>query len=476
MTTSQDPAEFQLPADFRFGVATAGFQIEGGYNGDGEPANNWAGWERAGRVEPSGIALDFWRRAEEQLDRAVDAGCDAFRLSVEWARCEPADGVVDDTAFDRYAAILDACAERGLQPLVTLHHFTHPAWLGPNFWLTPDSPDRFAAWAALAVSRLATRCRHWVTTNEPNVLALQTYVTGAFPPGRRFSVPSLVRSLDHLMAGHVLAYDTIHRAQLNAVVATNTYAFTVYEIDRLLMDALLARAHGVARSDAGRWLAERREEYYRALPVDLRALERTLRRVAASSIPLENALPRTHAAVYDSPNRRSLDVSQLDYYYPSAAGHLRPPGHRTAGGRNPLPFRMLWDDPPDPAGLTRMCRLDHEPGLDLWVVENGLCNRVRRGRSYPRLDEWDRVRYLREHVAAVVDALDAGLPVTGYYHWTLADNYEWGSYEARFGLYGVDRERGLRWLGTDSMGGAAAAEYRRIADGLRAGDRSVVGR
>ena len=81
-----------LPAGFRFGVATAGFQIEGGFNGPGEPANNWVRWERAGRVEPSGLAVDFWNRSEEHLDRAAAMGCDAFRLGVEWARVEPVPG------------------------------------------------------------------------------------------------------------------------------------------------------------------------------------------------------------------------------------------------------------------------------------------------------------------------------------------------------------------------------------------------
>jgi beta-glucosidase len=111
------------------------------------------------------------------------------------------------------------------------------------------------------------------------------------------------------------------------------------------------------------------------------------------------------------------------------------------------------------------------------VVENGLCNRVRNGRPYNRADGWDRPRYLRENIAAVVEAIDDGVPVTGYWHWSLVDNYEWGSYEPRFGLYGVDRHRGdhgMRWLGTDSMGGDAAGTYRRIISGLRDGDRSVL--
>src|SRR6476620_5170234 len=104
---------FALPEGFRFGVATAGFQVEGHFNGPGEARNNWYGWERDGRVEPSGIAVDFWERYEDHLDRAAAAGCDGFRLSIEWARCEPSEGEWDATAFDRYRAILDACRERG---------------------------------------------------------------------------------------------------------------------------------------------------------------------------------------------------------------------------------------------------------------------------------------------------------------------------------------------------------------------------
>ena len=129
----------------------------------------------------------------------------------------------------------------------------------------------------------------------------------------------------------------------------------------------------------------------------------------------------------------------------------------------------------DPSGLTRYCRANTTEGLGLWVVENGVCNRVRRGRSYPRLDGWDRIRYLRENLAALVQALDAGVPVGAYYHWTLADNYEWGSYQQRFGIHGVDRERGVRVLDTDATGADAAGAYRSIIAGLRAGDRSVTG-
>ena len=465
------PDVFSLPAEFRFGVATAGFQVEGGYNGPGEPANNWGGWERSGRVEPSGIALDFWNDYEHHLDRAVAAGCDAYRLSVEWARCEPAPGEIDTAALDGYLRILEACHARGLRPLVTLHHFTHPHWLGEEFWQAKDAPERYAGWVGTAVDALAPLCRHWVTINEINVLAVQSWYFGVFPPGRVLDARGLVRALDHLLTAHVLGYDRIKVAQPDAVVSTNPYPFSAYSTERLLTDVLSARAHGVDRDGLRGWLAEREAGFHRTLPAH-GPRERLIRRWAGSTVALDAGLPRAVAAVYASPHDRTFDEVQLDWYDPRVDHKFRVPGHRTAGGRSWLPGRMLWDDPIDPAALTEYLRVYDEPGLDLVIPENGLCNRVKRGVSYPRADGWDRVRYLRANLGSMVAGIEAGIPIRGYYHWCLADNYEWGSYEPRFGLYGIDRERGVRWSETDSMGGPAAETFRTLADQLRAGDTS----
>jgi 6-phospho-beta-galactosidase/beta-glucosidase len=462
-----------LPPGFRFGVATSGFQTEGGYNGPGEPANDWLEWERAGRVEPSGVATRFWDRYEDHLDRAVAAGCDAFRMSVEWARCEPAEGELDETAFDRYRAILAACAERGLRATVCLHHFTVPAWLGPDFWLGLDGPERFTSWVATAVDRLAGGCRHWLTINEINGWAVQAYVLGTVPPGRRLAFGDMVRALDHMLTAHVLSHAAIHRRQPDATVSTDNHASSLYELDRLLLDVLEARSAGVGRADLRAWLEERRVLHHEALPARRRP-DRLVRRAAAATVPLDQALPRAAAAVYAGPFERPLDMVALNYYDPVAVDHLRLPGHRTAGGRTWTPVGRNWDMSVNPEGLGAFLRLNPSSGMGVEVSENGLCNRVRRGRAWPRADGWDRVRSLRAHLRAVVRAVDAGVPVTGYFHWTLADDYEWGSYEARYGLYGVDRARGGRWLDTDSMGGDAAGAYRRLADGLRAGDRSVL--
>ena len=452
-----------LPPGFRFGVATAGFQIEGGYNGPGEPANNWSWWEAEGRVEPSGLALDFWNRFDHALDRAQELGVDAFRMSIEWARCEPRDGEVDEAAVDRYNAILDAVHDRGMQPLVTLHHFTHPAWLGVDFWLKPDSPERFRRWADFAVDRFSGRCRHWITINEPNILAVQSYVLGDFPPGRRLKVGEAVRAIDNMLAGHVLAYEAIHERQPQAVVSTNTFALTIYELDRLLLDVLLARSQGVSRYDLKPWLAERRRRYHDFVVPAPTLGERAIRRWGSSAMNLDQALPRAVSAVYDSPCERALDVVPIDFYDPVASNRIKR-----------LPEPKLWDDPPSPDGLRRWLAANSDLGLDVWIAENGLCNPVERGVRRPRRDGWSRPAYLKANLAAVVDAIDAGNPVTSYYHWTLADNYEWGSYTPRFGIYGIDRDRGARWSEKDSMGDDAAGAYRRLIEGLREGDRSVL--
>ncbi len=470
---------------FLLGVATAGFQIEGGYNGIGQVANNWSAWEQVGRVEQSGDAVGFWDRPEEALDRAAGLGCNSFRLSVEWARVVPDASTVDHDALARYAAIVAGCLDRGLEPLVTLHHFTHPAWLGEEFWLRPDAPDRYRGWVELAVDALAPWVRRWVTINEINILVIGSWLLGKFPPGRILGFEDAAIALDNLLAAHVAGYEVVHRMVDDAVVTTNSSCLSIYEYDRVLTDLLFARSMGVDRGDIGDWLVERRRLHDSLIPVS-GAGEQLLRRMSASgtrcgAAPGLSRRRRSRAleAVYESPWDRSLDVIGLDYYDPVVTRRLSVPGRRTAGGRNRRPTRELWDDVPGPDGLTQRLLAESSlaPGVPIWVLENGLCNRVRNGNSYARLDGWDRPRYLREHIAAVASAIDRGVPVQGYWHWSLVDNYEWGSFQPRFGLYGVDRQPGSgwsRWLDCDSMGDDAPGAYRSIIAGLRSGNRGVI--
>ena len=340
---------------------------------------------------------------------------------------------------------------------------------------------------ARVVPRLAPRCRHWITVNEPNIVALMGWVDGSCPPGRRGAVADAWAVADNLLTAHVLAYSAIHAVQPEAQVTTNTSTSTIYDYDRMMVDLLTVRGHGVRREDLDAWLGERRAAHDAGSPPPGTA-DRVLRGLFAAASPygpawagrLRRPSPRRVVdAVYEAPGDRLLDAVGMDWYDPVAGHALRLPGHRTAGGRSWEPGRAIWDVVADPEGLTSWCRGQHgmTPDVPLWVVENGMATRFRNGRGFHRLDGWDRPRYLRAHVGAVVDAVAAGAPVAAYLHWSLVDNYEWGTYEPRFGIFGVDRDRwgdGVRWLDTDADGADSAGAFRRLVDGVRAGDRSVL--
>jgi beta-glucosidase len=494
------PAPSLLGDGFAIGVATAGYQIEGGFNGAGQPANNWYGWEAVGRAARSGVACDFWSHPEEALDRAAAIGCTTFRLSVEWARLEPEPGRFDDAALERYVEILELCAGRGLAPMVTLHHFTHPLWLGEEFWLRPGSPDRFARHVERVVPALAPHCRRWVTVNEPNIVALMGWIEGAHPPGRRLAFADAFCVLDNLLTAHVLASDAIVAVQPEAEVTCNTSSSSIYEHDRLLTDLLLLRAVGIPASDVDRYVDERRALHDAAIPPQ-HAGEFALRRFYAAVSPYGTnrgagggpvwsrlrstarrpAPRRVLDAVYASPQTRSLGAVGFDWYDPIASHALRRPGRRMdeGGGRDWSVGRAIWDVPPHAEGLHAWCRTEAalHPGLPLWVVENGMATRVVDGRPVARADGWDRPRYIQAHLAALVDAVADDIPVTTYLHWSLVDNYEWGTYEPRFGLFGLDRsdpDGAVRWLDTDAAGDDAAGAFARAVRGISAGDRSAL--
>ncbi len=477
-------------------MATSGYQVEGGFNGPDEPHNNWAGWEDIGRAARSGVACDFWRHPEEALDRAAGIGCNAFRLSVEWARLEPRPGEFDDAALERYVVILSLCAARGLTPMVTLHHFAHPWWLGEEFWLRPGSPDVFARHVARTVPALAPYCRHWITINEPNIVVLTGWIEGATPPGRRMAVSDAYCVLDNLLTAHVLAADAVAEVQPEALITTNTSSSSVYEHDRMLTDLLLFGAAGVDPSDVDRYIDERRALHDAAFP-PRHGGEAAIRRWFAAMSPYgsdsgggaawarlrrvsrRDAPRRVVDTVARTPRGRTLDAVSFDWYDPVASHAMRVPGRRTAAGARDWSFsRALWDTQAHPAALRAWCVTEAalHGGLPLWVVENGMATRVHDGRSEPREDGMDRPRYVREHLGAVASAVADGAPVTAYLHWSLVDNYEWGTYEPRFGLFGMDRSDPgrVRWLDTDARGDDAAGEFARVVAGLRAGDRSVL--
>ncbi len=228
----------QFPPDFVFGVATSAYQVEGHIE------NDWSEWERQGKLKEAharcGRSVDHWNRFEEDLDLTRGVGADAFRISLEWARIEPERGRFDDAAIARYRARLERMKAVGIRPVVTLHHFTHPAWFHKQTpWHDASALEVWRRYARVCANVLHGLDAMVITFNEPMVLLLGGYLQGVIPPGIADGVKAM-RALENLVRCHVIAREEIlqqsGKAELG--ISQNVLAFAPdrrwHPIDRAL--------------------------------------------------------------------------------------------------------------------------------------------------------------------------------------------------------------------------------------------------
>jgi len=493
------------PTSLLLGASTAGYQVEGGYNDRGQPANNWRRWELTGRAACTRRAADFWEQWPADLDRAQAMGLSAFRLGVEWARLErhprrPGGRVLlDEPALQRYAAILAGCGERGLTPVVTLHHFTHPEAEGPGLWIDGErGPDRFVPYALHVAERLGELLQrehhqppipYFVTINEPFMLAAGTHLAGIFPgpPGARGAASARL-ALENLHLAHVRLYRGLHRLYRERgwappAVTLNPWASLSPEADLLLLHLLQAPANGVPQSRLAEHLRTERELFVEATGRLLQGrrtqagwrglIERSLQRVAAHALAPER-FTRLRDEVYAGPaDERLLDRIALDFYDPFYGNYAELGFPRLLRIR-----RAPWEWQQAPTALPGFLELYSRVGrgqLPVDLLEQGMAVRCPLGgQPAARPEGFRRGALLRAGLLACLEAQGRGVPLGGYFHWSLMDNWEWGSFEPRFGLHGVIYEDGARRLETDISGEPVGEVYRRISEALASGERDLL--
>ena len=372
----------RFPAGFLWGAATSSHQVEGG-----NTHSDWWAAEASGRVPvASGDAVDHRRLWGADLDQLADAGLNAYRFSVEWARLEPEQGVWRDEEMDRYRAMVAGCRARGLEPMVTLYHFTLPQWVAARGgWRWRGAVPAFAAYAGRVAAALGASVTLYCVLNEPVVLALQSQLHGQWPPHGR-SAWRAWRVAGRLLAAHRAARASVLRVQPEA---------------RL----------GVAKHMV----------HFRPL----RPAHSGDRRMAVLVAWIFNHL-WTRAA------RRHLDWLGVNYYtvmYCDSGlrlGRWQPQLVQARGGRQ---TEIGWEVHPD--GLRRVLMVASRLGLPLYVTENGIAS----------LDDGWRQTFLRRHLRAAARAVAAGADLRGYFHWSLLDNFEWAEgFAMHFGLVAVERE------------------------------------
>jgi beta-glucosidase len=402
-----------FPDQFLWGTASAAHQVEGNNTN-----NDWSSYEQQpGAIwhgDRSGLACDWWRDAEQDFDLMAEMGHNTHRLSVEWSRIEAEEGTFDPSAVRRYREMLVGLRKRGIEPMVTLFHFTTPLWLArQGGWSNPAAVGYFRRFVHHAVDQLGDLVTLWCTINEPNVYAALGYLLGEHAPGKK-SLLLYYRVLGHLLQAHAAAYRVIHALHRNAQVGL---------VKNLQIFEPLEPAD---RASAG--LARFLEYMFNEL---------TLRAVVDGRLrfPLGWSLG-THGPLVDS-----VDFWGLNYYHRQRVS-LR----NQNGGRlhilQPTPGAQVSDFGRDGTygeiyahGIYRVLdRLKHLK-KPIYITENGL----------PDADDDLRPGFLLTHLAQVHQAISEGVDVRGYYHWSFTDNFEWAEgWALRFGLIALDHQTQIR--------------------------------
>jgi beta-glucosidase len=395
MTDGPPPTARRFPHGFLFGVATAGHQNEG----DNRTSDTWFAEGVTPTVfrEPSGKACNSYELWREDLDLVAGMGLTAYRFSVEWARVEPAEGEFSQDALAHYQDVVRRCRQLGIAPVVTFNHFTCPHWFAARGgWLDDRAPALFARYCGEVAARLGGDLAYAVTLNEPNLPRLLGWL----------ELPPVVRDLERA---------TLEAASRAAGVPRYRLANVVLAEDLQGIEDGLAAAHVAGRAAIKDRLPD--------LPVGL-----SVALVDDQVVGNDPALrDRKRAEVY----QRWLELARDDDYlgvqnYERARydgrGLIPPP--------DGVPRNQMGSDVYAPS-LAGAVRYAHDAaGVPVLVTEHGIATD----------DDALRARFIPEALAGLLDAVEDGVPVLGYLHWTLLDNFEWVfGYSNHLGLHEVDR-------------------------------------
>jgi beta-glucosidase len=409
-----DHDALHFPPDFRWGTATAGHQVEG------EPANSdWWAWERLpGKVKDgtdAGRACEWWAgRYVEDFDLAQSMAQNALRVSVEWSRIEPCEGEWDDQALARYREMLSALRARGMEPMLTLFHFVSPTWLiEKGGWENEAVVRYFERYVTHVVEALGDLVDLWCTINEPNVYAAESFLLGLWPP-EKHDIRASFRVIRNQLVAHAFAYRAIHRLQAAARVGLAQHMRVFDPSDR--------------SSILDRWAARMQDRLFNEI-VLTPPMDGVLRFPLGSGTRIPELVD-------------SQDYVGLNYYYRDMVSFdLSQPGALFArrSARPGTPWSLEGWGEVYPEGLYRLLKRIQCYGKPIYITESGM----------PDNTDSMRPHMLLTHLAAAHRALADGVPVRGYYFWSLVDNFEWKEgFGARFGLIDLNLKTGQRTLKT----------------------------
>lgn len=385
--------KFVLPEGMLMGVSTASTQIEGG-----NVNSNWNDWYDQGRITDGtnpATGNDHWLRWQEDTDLLSKMGIQIYRFSVEWARLMPEEGMVDESVVERYRQELTMLRDKEIRPLLSIHHFSNPMWFERKGAFTKrENLHYYLELVDLVVDRFGDLCSDYITINEPNVYATNSYFFGSWPPGEK-KVGDTLRAMENLAYCHIMAYQKIHEKR-SAMGFTDTMVGSANHL-RVFAPKNPWNPWHCLCACLTKWLFQ----------------DALTQAMCLGKFPLPL---RNH---WNIPRGEYSDFNGVNYYSRSTISGFGD------GVRDNCPKNDLnWEIYPQgivECGQMLMKILDRP----IWVTENGTCDN----------NDRFRCRYLYEHLKALSES---NLPVERYYHWCFCDNFEWiEGNSAKFGLVSV---------------------------------------
>jgi len=451
LATTDALATRAFPSDFLFGAATAAFQIEGAAFEDGRTASIWDAFCRVpGAVvnaDNGDVACDHYHRMPQDVALMQRLGLQTYRFSTSWSRVQPDGGPVNPKGIDFYSRLVDELLEAGIKPWLTLYHWDLPQALEERGgWANRDTAFLFRDYAVNMHEALGDRVDVWTTLNEPWCSSFLSYTGGAHAPGRQDVAAGLAAG-HHLLLAHGLAVQALRERDpslelgitLNLTVAEPVDPTHPGDVDaarridaqfnRFFLDPIF-RGHY-----AGDLLADVGHLGLRDVvrPGDLEIISAPIDTLGVNYYHGEyvSDRPAEHPLLAEAPTDRPTRSP-----FPAADGVFNHP--------QGLPLTaMEWEVQPD--GLRELLVRVHEDyaasaGVRLYVTENGAAY-ADVVAADGAVHDVERTEFLASHLGAILDAIDEGVPVHGYFYWSLMDNFEWAwGYDKRFGLVRVDYE------------------------------------
>ena len=416
----------KLPENFLIGAATAAHQVEG----NNIHSDLWAmeHMKHTSFIEPSLDAVDHYNRYEKDIKLMADAGLNAYRFSIEWARIEPEEGHFDSEAVDHYKAVIACCKKYGIEPFVTLHHFSSPKWLiSKGGWEASTTPEDFAHYVRFIIEQLGSELHYICTINEAN-MGIQVAAIAERYKRQMMAQMQAAQSGGNSADGSVQVGINLQKMMegQKAAAAENLEVFGVEKVENFTSmrtregDLLILKAHELAKKEIKALYPDIKVGLTLSLH-DIQPQEDGMERAKKEwdeefmhylpyikdddFLGVQNYTRSLIGADGQLPNPDGAELTQMNYeFYPEALEHV----------------------------LRKVAKDFHG---DLYVTENGIAT----------ADDTRRVAFIDTALKGIVSCINDGLPVKSYFHWSLLDNFEWQKgYSMTFGLIAVDRSTQTR--------------------------------